>query len=446
MSTLLETTSMHLPSNWQIMPLGEILSEVDKRYKDLNTSNELPLLSLTRTFGLILQSERFDKRVATEDVSKYKVVNHGEIVYNPYVIWEGAVHALKKFNQGLVSPVYVVWKCDNEQADEFIVDTLLRTLLVVEQYNRFSAGAVNRRRAIKKDDFLKIKIPLPPLPEQRRIARVLSTVQSAIEQQVRLIALTRELKSALMRKLFTEGLRGEKQKETEIGLVPEGWTTTKIGNVAKLQSGGTPSRDNPKYWTGGTIPWVKTTEINYRVIETTQEFITEEGLNNSAAKVLPKGTLLVAMYGQGVTRGRVGILGLDAAANQACAAITPLNKKQILTWFLYYYMQFHYQDLRELGHGANQRNLNMDLIKSFPLSYPETDEQQSIVDSLSAFDKKLSLIEQKRDLLEELFRTLLHQLMTGQVRVGALTLGPSPVATGEGCTESPSPALGRRLG
>ena len=175
-------------------------------------------------------------------------------------------------------------------------------------------------------------------------------------------------------------------------------------------------RDTTKFWTSGTIPWVKTTEINYRVIETTQEFITEEGLNNSAAKLLPKGTLLAAMYGQGVTRGRVGILGIDAAANQACAAITPHDEKQILTWFLYYYLQYHYQDLRELGHGANQRNLNMDLIKSFPLSYPEAAEQQSIVDSLSVLDKKLLLIEQTRGLLEELFRTLLHQLMTGEVR------------------------------
>jgi type I restriction enzyme S subunit len=266
------------------------------------------------------------------------------------------------------------------------------------------------------------RLTLPPLDEQRRIAHVLTTVQTAIEQQAKLIDLTRELKSALMKKLFTEGLHGEKQKKTDIGFVSKSWNTTTIGAVTKLQSGGTPSRDNPKYWKNGTIPWVKTGEINYRVIETTEEFITEEGLNNSAAKILPKGTLLAAMYGQGVTRGRVGILGLDATANQACAAITPFDEKQIMTRFLYYYMQFHYQSLRDLGHGANQRNLNMDLIKSFPLSYPESDEQRIIVDTLLAFDNKLTLIEQKKQLLEELFRTLLHQLMTGQVRVKDLEI------------------------
>ena len=86
------------------------------------------------------------------------------------------------------------------------------------------------------------------IDEQRRIARVLSAVQTAIEQQARLIALTSELKSALLHKLFTKGLRGEKQQQTEIGLVPESWTTTQIGNIAKLQSGGTPSRGNLKFW------------------------------------------------------------------------------------------------------------------------------------------------------------------------------------------------------
>lgn len=276
---------------------------------------------------------------------------------------------------------------------------------------------LNREVAYKE----KAKFPSDK-SEQRRIAHILTTVQTAIEQQAKLIDLTRELKSALMKKLFTEGLRGEKQKETEIGLVPAGWDVSNIGEVARFQSGGTPSREKPEYWSGGTIPWVKTGEINYKVIETTEEFITDEGLNNSAARLLPKGTLLCAMYGQGITRGRVGILGLDATTNQACAAITPFDEDQVSTWFLYYYMQYHYQNLRELGHGANQRNLNMDLIKSFPLSYPASDEQKEIVKSLSVIDKKISQIEQKRTLLEELFRTLLHQLMTGQVRVKDLDI------------------------
>jgi type I restriction enzyme, S subunit len=152
--------------------------------------------------------------------------------------------------------------------------------------------------------------------------------------------------------------------------VPTSWTVTSLGDQAKLQSGGTPARDRPEYWSKGDIPWVKTGEIDYRIILTTEERITQEGLRNSAAKIFPKGTLLMAMYGQGVTRGKVGLLGIDAATNQACAAITPHDEQSVSTRFLYYYLQFHYETLRQMGHGANQRNLNSALIKGFCFAFP----------------------------------------------------------------------------
>ena len=126
-----------------------------------------------------------------------------------------------------------------------------------------------------------------------------------------------------MQNLFTRGPRGEEQKETEIGSVPESWVIESINGHFSVTSGGTPSRRTPMFWTSGTIPWVKTTEINYCVIQETEEHITQAGLDQSAAKLLPPETLLLAMYGQGVTRGRVAILGIEATCNQACAAINP---------------------------------------------------------------------------------------------------------------------------
>ena len=168
-------------------------------------------------------------------------------------------------------------------------------------------------------------VPVPPLAEQRKIAGVLGVVQRAMEQQERLLALTAELKKALLHQLFTHGLRHEPQKQTDLGPVPESWEVGKIGDVAKTQSGGTPARDKAQYWEDGTIPWVKTGEIDYCVIHKTDEHITADGLADSAAKLFPKGTLLMAMYGQGVTRGRVAILGIDATTNQACAAKTKFH-------------------------------------------------------------------------------------------------------------------------
>jgi len=265
-------------------------------------------------------------------------------------------------------------------------------------------------------------VPVPPLAEQRKIAGVLGLVQRAMEQQERLIALTTELKKTLLHQLFTQGLHGEPQKQTEIGPVPESWEVIRLGDVAKLQSGGTPARDKPEYWTAGDIPWVKTGEIDYRVITRTEEKITREGLANSAAKVFPKGTLLIAMYGQGLTRGRVGLLGIDAATNQACAAITPQNERRVSTLFIYHFLEFHYEDLRQMGHGANQRNLNVALIKGFRISLPTPDEQARIVEALGVLDTKLTLHQSTHSALTALFRTLLHHLMTAQLRVHDLDL------------------------
>ncbi|MEW5757233.1 MAG: restriction endonuclease subunit S [Pseudomonadota bacterium] len=265
------------------------------------------------------------------------------------------------------------------------------------------------------------KVPRPELDEQRQIARVLATVQRAIEQQQAIIVTTRELKRSLMHKLFTEGLRGEAQKPTEIGMVPESWEVKRIGEIATLKSGGTPSRGNEAFWKNGTIPWVKTGEVDYCVINDTEEKITQAGLDGSSAKIFPAGTLLMAMYGQGITRGKVGILGVNAATNQACVAFFP--KAEIRAGFLYQLFAFKYDYIRNLGHGANQKNLSADILKTVQIAYPkDTDEQDEIVVCLSSIDDKLALAELKCAHYADLFKTLLHQLMTAQLRVNDLDL------------------------
>ena len=128
----------------------------------------------------------------------------------------------------------------------------------------------------------------------------------------------------------------------------------------------------------------------------------------------------MAMYGQGVTRGRVALLGIEAATNQACASITPCDESEISSRFLYYYFEYHYENLRKLGHGANQRNMNAALIRSFPLAFPNSKEQTEIVKTLSSLDAREQVYQRKQATLTALFRTLLHQLMTAQIRVGSI--------------------------
>jgi type I restriction enzyme M protein len=162
------------------------------------------------------------------------------------------------------------------------------------------------------------------------------------------------------------------------------WPMVELGKVCTIKSGGTPDRSNEAYW-NGDIPWVTTTLIDYGVIDRANEFITSEGLKNSATWVVPKGTVLMAMYGQGVTRGRVAILGIDAAVNQACA-VFQLKDDSLDNGYLFLVLQSRYEDLRKVSdaRGGNQSNLSAQVLKEYLIPLPPLATQQAIVAEIEA--------------------------------------------------------------
>jgi len=203
-------------------------------------------------------------------------------------------------------------------------------------------------------------------------------------------------------------------KQTEVGIIPEEWEVKPLGELASVTAGGTPSRTNAQYW-NGDIPWVTTSEVDTCTINHAEQFITKEGLNNSAAKLLPRGTLLMALYGQGKTRGKVGILGIEAATNQACAAIS-LNRN-VSREFVFHFLASQYDAIRNLSNTGNQENLNGSLVRSISILLPPKSEQRGIATALSEVDALLGaldrLIAKKRDLKQ----AAKQQLLTGQTRL-----------------------------
>ena len=190
-----------------------------------------------------------------------------------------------------------------------------------------------------------------------------------------------------------------------------------LGDIAKISSGGTPSRSNANYW-NGKIPWVKTTQIqNCMICETDiDEWITEEGLKNSSAKMIPAGTILMAMYGQGKTRGQVGILTLDASINQACAAIE-LNKG-VCRDFVFQSLLGSYTRIRNMSNTGGQENLSSGLIKEIPLSLPSLPEQKAIADLLSTWDETIEKSERLIQAKERQLRQMSRWLLFGHKRLG----------------------------
>ncbi|MDN7129968.1 restriction endonuclease subunit S [Pseudidiomarina sp. 1APR75-15] len=252
-------------------------------------------------------------------------------------------------------------------------------------------------------------LPLPPLTEQKRIAGVLRSVDESIQATQRLIEQAERVKQGLMEELLTGGLGSE---AIERGEVPEGWLATRLDEACTMYAGGTPNRKKPDYYAPAEIAWIKSGELAQGVITEVDEYISQKGLKESSAKLIPKDTPVVAMYG--ATAGKVGWLGVEACSNQAVLACIPKNKSY--GWFLFYALTYASRALISRQQGGAQPNLSKSLIKSYVLPLPPLTEQKRIAEVLSSVDDR---VKRHKDELEELRRLkkgLMDDLLTGKVR------------------------------
>ena len=180
-----------------------------------------------------------------------------------------------------------------------------------------------------------------------------------------------------------------------------------LKNITEVISGGTPNRNIAAYWENGTIPWVKTTELKNDLIIKTEEFITQEGVDNSSAKLVPPGTILIAMYGQGKTRGMTGRLEIEACTNQACACILPSN--EISQVYLWKFFIFSYDHLRSMAKGGNQPNLNGDIIKNYPILYPPLSLQNEFAAFIEQLDKSKVVGQNGGECLKKMLSAVYYQ-------------------------------------
>jgi len=200
-------------------------------------------------------------------------------------------------------------------------------------------------------------------------------------------------------------------------MVPEGWKISSLADIASISSGGTPSRKKTEYWQPATVPWVRTTEVQNCVLmrQDIQESISELGLNKSSAKLVPPGTVLLAMIGQGKTRGQVAFLTFEATTNQNCASII-FNKDQEPK-FHYNFLLSIYEKIRQLSNSAGQSNLSGALVKSIRVPVPPLNEQKKIAQILSTWDKAITTTEQLLANSQQQKKALMQQLLTGKKRL-----------------------------
>lgn len=200
------------------------------------------------------------------------------------------------------------------------------------------------------------------------------------------------------------------------------WKKEPLGKICKTTSGGTPSRKNQSYYQNGTIPWVKSGELENNIITTSEEFITEEGLLNSSAKIFPAGTLLIALYG--ATIGKLAFLGIDAATNQAVCGI--FQNENVSLKYLYYYLLFQRPNLIKQGVGGAQPNISQTILKKLEISYPDSiTEQQRIVarieELFSELDKAVETLQTTKQQLAVYRQAVYSSVYSGIAELRPIT-------------------------
>lgn len=394
-----------LNSDYPLVSLSTLIFERSERVKLYDFPNEeFKILGVNNKTGLFDAYSEMGLKIN----QAYKKVYNDDLAYNPYRINVGSI-GWKTPNEKneFISPAYVVFGTNDKLSSEY-----LYLMFKTEVFNKIikdnTTGSV--RQNLKFESLANIKIPLPPLSEQNRIvSQYNQKIELAQQQEQEANLLEDNLNNSIDSELGIETILvktsyfGSYLKSAQynslnkwgIDLISnekikysKNYAVSKLSQICSISSGGTPSRSRKDYF-NGEIPWIKTGEVINDLILDTEEKITQEAIENSSAKLYPKDSLIIAMYGQGKTRGRTAKLGVEATTNQACAVLYEIKNSMVLTDYLWVYLQNEYDRLRELASGNSQPNLNAEMIKNYPVVIPPLSEQKKIINRVFDTQQKI---------------------------------------------------------
>lgn len=385
---------------WDLKHGDELFDAINNR----SPSEALPILAITQEHGAIPRDQiDYHVSVTAQSIESYKVVEKGDFIISLRSFQGGIEYSSYR---GICSPAYVVLRRKGEGSDGYFRH-LFKSARFIQQLTRNIEG-LRDGKMISYKQFSEQRISVPAPTEQQKVADCLTSLDELIAAQGRKVEALKTYKRGLMQQLFPrEGETLPRLRFPEFRDAPE-WKEVPLGDLFDTSSGGTPDRTKREYWTG-TIPWVTTSLVDFNVITKVDESISEAGLENSSAKVFPGGTVLIAMYGQGKTRGKVAMLGIPAATNQACAAILPND--DVDNGFTFVSLCGRYEEMRKLSNSGGQENLSQALIRALPFRYPkDVDEQSKIVECFSEIDALIIGEDEKLDTLKIHKEGLMQQL------------------------------------
>ena len=241
-----------------------------------------------------------------------------------------------------------------------------------------------------------VRLPLPALAEQKAIADKLDTLLAQVENTKARLERIPQILKRFRQSVLAAAVSGRLTEEwrEQNGVSDTDWDALTVGDVATVATGKTPSRKEPKYWEDGDTPWLTSASTGAIYTDSAEQFVTKSAVDECSLKVFPPGTLLLAMYGEGKTRGQVTELRLSATCNQACAAVTA-DEQKILRSYLKLRLLENYEETRKAAAGGAQPNLNLNKVRTIGISVPDKEEQTEIVRRVDQLFAHADRIEQQ---------------------------------------------------
>ncbi|MFH9248321.1 restriction endonuclease subunit S [Streptomyces lydicus] len=415
-----------IPSHWKVVPLNFVAKmgtghTPDRGNKEYWENCTIPWVT---TPDVTRRADALDPLMDTEQrISELGMANSAAMLHPVDTVMLSRTASIG-FSVRIGRPMattqaFVTWQAGPELDPRYLLLTLRA---MKQEWRKLAYGSTHL--TIYMPDLESVRIPCPPLGEQRRIADFLDVETTRIDEtrlatnkQVNLLA---ERFAELMRQETTIGVGPV--KSTGIPWMPRinrGWELRKVSHDFLTGSGTTPTSSNPIYFEG-ECPWVNSADINDGLISRAEKGVTAQALKDfSSLRIYPSGSLVIALYGQGATKGRVGILDLDACLNQACCALIPVGG--ISAPYAYYWFRAHKQGVITLALGAGQPNLSQELIRQLRIPAPSHQEQRRIVarlqDEEELVRQQSRLLKQRDALLVERRQALITAAVTGQFDV-----------------------------
>lgn len=386
---------------WQMMNLSNIVTTI----KGNDNQIDLPILTISAKYGWLTQKERFSQVIAGNSLKRYTKVSRGDLSYNKgnsKIAKYGIVYKMN-YDEALVPNVYKSFR-PHKGINSSFIEKYFHTKKLDRQLRKYisSTARMDGLLNISDNDFYKVNIYIPNSFEQEKIGDFFSKLDCQIELEEKKLELLEQQKKGYIQKIFSQELRFK----DENGNNYPNWEMKKLGNIANIVGGGTPSTKKSEYW-DGDINWFSPVEIGDKeFVSTSQRRITEKGLEKSSAKVLPIGTVLFTSRA-GI--GKTAILSKEATTNQGFQSIVP-KENDLDSYFLYSMTSILKRNAEKVGAGSTFSEVSRKQMEQIKLLIPILKEQKQIGRLFQIINRKINKQIHKIELLKQRKKGLLQKM------------------------------------